>query len=69
MQASALHAGSGQLSLAALAVFAIAPLSAGSADGGAPAVLALDMRADARAPQSLQIAPLAVMRLIWCSAR
>ena len=53
MQASALHAGSGQLSLAALAVFAIAPLSAGVADGGAPAVLALDMRADARAPAVL----------------
>ena len=58
---SELHAGSGQLSPAALAVLALAPLAAVGADGGAPAVLAAApiavMRADARAPAVLAEAP------------
>ena len=63
---SELHAGSGQLSLAALAVFALAPDSAVGADGGAPTVLAdapaAVMLADGGAPQSLQKL---LMRLCW----
>ena len=63
---SELHAGSGQFSLAALAVLAVAPDSAMGANARAPAVLAeaplAIMLADARAPAVLAGAPDAVMR-------
>ena len=62
---SRLRVGSCELSPAALAVLALAPLAAMGADGGSPAVLALAplavMLADACAPAVLAVAPLAVM--------
>ena len=65
MPKSELHTRSGQLSLPALAVLALAPHSAVSTDGSTPAVLAVApdavMRADARAPAVLAPVPLAVM--------
>jgi len=62
---SELRAASGKLSLAALAVLALASHSAVGTDGGAPTVLAgapdAVMMADARAPAVLAPAPAAVM--------
>ena len=62
---SQLRAGGGKLSLASLAVLALAPHSAVGADGGAPTVLAFAphsvVLADGGAPAVLALAPLSVV--------